>query len=164
EEVPSFEEGTDPRSNQKTLLPRPWPVGYPSNSPLNLVVMRYADVLLMAAEVHNELGNTADALRYLEMIRARAREGDSSVLPEVTTTSQQELRHEIWQERRYELALEGYRYYDIMRYNEVEQGYAEDLFHALGKTDFNSGQHTLFPIPQSEIDFSGGKLQQNPGW
>ncbi|WP_372636780.1 RagB/SusD family nutrient uptake outer membrane protein [Fodinibius sp.] len=164
EEVPSFAEGADPRANQKTLLPKPWPVGYPSNSPVNMMVMRYADVLLMAAEAHNELGNTGEALMYLEMIRARAREGDPSVLPEVTVASREELRHEIWQERRYELALEGYRYYDIMRYNEVEPGYAKELFDALGKTDFDPNKHTLFPIPQNEIDFSGGQLDQNPGW
>lgn len=164
QEIPEWLDDIEPRANQKTLLPKPWPVGYPGNSPRNVVVMRYADVLLMAAEANNELGNTGDALMYLEMIRARAREGDSTVLPEVTATGREELRHKIWQERRYELALEGYRYYDIMRYNEVESGYAKDLFDVLGKTSFDPGKHTLFPIPQSEIDFSGGQLQQNPGW
>lgn len=163
-EVPTFVNGAHPRANQKGMLPQPWPVGYSMNSPMNLLEMRYADVLLMAAEANNELGNSAEALRYLEMIRARAREGNTAILPEVTTTNQQELRHKIWQERRFELALEGYRYYDIMRYDKVEQGFAEDLFHALGKTSFNPAKHTLFPIPQSEIDFSDGQLQQNPGW
>lgn len=164
EEVPDWPGDVDPRANQKTLLPKPWPVGYPGNSPVNLIVMRYADVILMAAEAHNELDNAPEALRYLEMIRDRAREGDTAILPEVTTTSKVALRHAIWHERRVELALEGYRYFDIMRYNKVEPGYAEDLFHALGKTSFNSSKHILFPIPQNEIDFSGGTLQQNPGW
>lgn len=164
DEVPTFASGADPRANQKSLLPKPWPVGYPGNSPVNLLVMRYADVLLMAAEANNELGNTGEALRYLEMIRARAREGNPAILPEITTTNQVQLRHEIWNERRIELALEGYRYYDIMRYNEVEPGFAKDLFDSIGKTSFDPGKHTLFPIPQTEIDFSGGQLEQNPGW
>src|SRR5699024_11078007 len=164
DEVPDFPEDADPRANQKTLLPKPWPVGYPGNSPLNKVVMRYADVLLMAAEANNELGNTGEAPQYLEMIRARAREDNQDVLTEITTTNKQELRHKIWKERRYELALEGYRYFDILRYNEVEPGFAENLFNGLGKTSFDPGKHTLFPIPQSEIDFSGGTLEQNPGW
>jgi hypothetical protein len=164
QEVPVWPDDVDPRANQKTLIPKPWPVGYPSNSPVNMIVLRYADVLLMAAEAHNELGNPTEALRYLEMVRERAREGNPSVLPEITTTNKIELRHIIWHERRVELALEGYRYFDILRYNEVEPGFAQELFHTLGKTNFDPAKHTLFPIPQSEIDFSGGTLTQNPGW
>lgn len=163
DEVPVFAAGTDPRANRKSMLAKPWPVGYPSNSPVNKVELRYADVLLMAAESNNELGNTADALNYLEMIRARAR-GDQDILPEITTTDKIELRHAIWDERRSELAMEGYRYFDILRYNKVEPGFAENLFHSLGKTNFDPAKHILFPIPQSEYDFSEGTLDQNPKW
>ncbi|MEX2639053.1 MAG: RagB/SusD family nutrient uptake outer membrane protein [Balneolales bacterium] len=164
EDMPDFPDDVDPRANKKTMMSQPWPPGYPGNSPVNLVYMRYADVLLMAAEASNELGNTSDALMYLEDIRERARGGDDSVLPEVLVTGREELRHAIWEERRFELALEGYRYNDILRYNRVEPGFAEQLFHGLGKTSFDPEQHLLFPIPQSEIDFSGGVIEQNPGW
>lgn len=164
QEVPEWPDDVDPRANQKSMLSKPWPDGYPGNSSVNRVVMRYADVILMAAEAHNELGNLSEAHRYLEMIRSRAREGNPTVLFEITTTDQVQLRHAIWHERRVELALEGYRYFDIMRYNKVEPGYAKKLFDALGKTSFDPSKHTLFPIPQREIDFSGGSLQQNPGW
>jgi len=155
--------GTDPRANEKTMLPRPFPPGFAGHSPLNRVVMRYADVLLMAAECDNELGNTSDALKYLEMVRARAREG-KPVLPEITETNMIKLRHIIWNERRHELADEGYRAYDIRRYDKVEPGFAKKLYDALGRTNY-SAKDALYPIPQIEMDFdTKGVLQQNPGW
>ncbi|GAP69301.1 starch-binding protein associating with outer membrane [Bacteroidales bacterium 6E] len=163
-EIPVFASGTDPRANRKSMLPKPWPVGYPPNSPVNKVEMRYADVILMASEAYNELGNQGNALNYLEMIRSRARAGNPDILPPITTTDQIELRHAIWNERRSELGMEGYRYFDILRYNRLEPGFAQTLFHSLGKTSFDPAKHTRFPIPQSEIDFSGGSLEQNPGW
>ena len=159
-----WEAGTDPRANQKTMLPRPFPAGFAGQSPLNRVVLRYADVLLMAAECNNELGNPTEALKYLEMIRARAREG-KNVLPQITTTDKMKLRHLIWDERRWELALEGYRAFDIRRYNKIEPGFAIALYQAVGKTDYTEPKHLLYPIPQAEIDFDVNKvLTQNPGW
>jgi len=157
--------GTDPRANQKTMLPRPFSPGFAGHSPLNRVVLRYADVLLMASECYNELGQTADALTYLEMIRERAREG-AAVLPEIAETDKVALRHLIWDERRFELALEGYRAYDIRRYDVVETGFAKTLYLGIGKTAYTEGKHELYPIPQSEMDFDEFTkvLQQNPGW
>src|SRR5208283_2928022 len=72
-------------------------------------LIRYADVLLMAAEVLNENGNQTQALVYLNMIRARARQGNNAILPNITTTNQDPLRTKILTERRHELALEGFR-------------------------------------------------------
>lgn len=156
--------GTDPRANQKTMLPRPFPPGFAAHSPLNRTVLRYADVLLMAAECENELGNTGQALEYLEMIRSRAREGHD-ILPEITANDPIELRHLIWEERRWELALEGYRAYDIRRYNDVEPGFAEELYQSIGKDKFTASKHLLYPIPQAELDYdTEGVLTQNPGW
>lgn len=156
--------GTDPRANQKAMIPRPFDPGFAGHSPTNRVVLRYADVLLMAAECYNEDGNTGEALRYLEMVRARVREG-LAVLPEITETDKVALRHLIWDERRYELALEGYRAFDIRRYDKIEPGFAENLYHGIGKTDYNPGKHNLYPIPLNEVDFdTEGILEQNPGW
>lgn len=156
--------GTDPRANQKTMLPRPFDPGFAGHSPTNRVLLRYADVLLMAAECYNETGNTGEALRHLEMIRARAREGQA-VLPEITETDKIALRHLIWNERRYELALEGYRAFDIRRYEKVEPGFATNLYHGIGKTDYDHSKHGLYPIPLNEMDFdTEGILEQNPGW
>lgn len=122
---------------------------------INARLMRYADVVLMNAEAANELGNTTEALNKLEMVRARARGNNTGVLPKVTTTNPDELRAAIHQERRIELAMEAERYFDLVRWGE-----AADVLGA----KWVEGKNELFPIPQSEIDLSGGTLVQNPKW
>lgn len=119
-------------------------------------LIRYADVLLMAAEVLNENGKPGEALIYLNKVRERAREGNNSLLPDITTTDQALLRDKILLERRHELAMEGHRYYDLVR-----TGKATEI---LGPLGFVTGKHELLPIPQNEIDISKGTLAQNPNW
>jgi len=121
---------------------------------LNIRVIRYADVLLMHAEAACESGNTVEALDKLEMVRARARGGNSAVLPKITTTDINELRGKIHQERRIELAMEWERFYDLVRWDEAKTTI----------TGFVVGKHELFPIPQIEIDRSSGIITQNPGY
>ncbi len=124
----------------------------------NLRMLRYGEVLLMNAEATNELGQSAKALTSLNLVRARARGGATGVVPNVTTTAQADLRQAIWKERRLELAFEHDRYFDLVR-----QGRAAAVFQALGK-NFVTGKHELFPIPQPQIQLSGGQLTQNPGY
>lgn len=136
-------------------------VWYPGASTItqwghNRRLIRYADVLLMAAEALNENDNPDDALLYLNEVRARAREGNTSILPDITVTDKSELRNIILEERRHELALEGHRFWDLVR-----TGRASTV---LGPLGFETGKHELFPIPQNEIDISQGSLQQNPNW
>jgi starch-binding outer membrane protein, SusD/RagB family len=119
-------------------------------------VIRYSDVLLMNAEAANETGNTTLALASLEMVRARARAGNSAVLPPVTTTDQGQLRLAIWHERQVELAMESDRFFDVIR-----QGRAATLF---ADRHFVAGKNELQPIPTSEIQLSGGLIKQNPGY
>ncbi|HWL00350.1 MAG TPA: RagB/SusD family nutrient uptake outer membrane protein, partial [Parapedobacter sp.] len=118
----------------------------------------YADVVLMAAEAANEIGNTDLALDYLEQVRARARGSNPDVLPPVTTTDQEELRQAIRHERQVELAMENERFFDLVRW-----GIDVDTFHAAGKTGYQT-KHRFLPIPQVEIDRSGGVLIQNPNY
>ncbi|GAB6124069.1 RagB/SusD family nutrient uptake outer membrane protein [Dysgonomonas termitidis] len=125
---------------------------------VNIRIIRYPDVILMAAEAANETGNTDDALEYLEMVRAHARGASSSILPKVTTTDMVELRKAIQRERRAELALEPDRFYDLVRW-----GTATEVLHAAGKTNYQN-KHALLPVPQSEIDKSNGVLKQNPDY
>ena len=125
---------------------------------VNIRLIRYSDVLLMAAESANELGMTNDAINYLEQVRSRARGGDNTILPKVTTTVQSELRNAIRHERRVELALEFDRFYDLVRW-----GIAKEVLHAAGKTKYQD-KHALLPIPQIEIDRSNGVLVQNPNY
>ncbi|MFT5861211.1 MAG: hypothetical protein ACI865_003333 [Flavobacteriaceae bacterium] len=120
----------------------------------NKRMIRFADILLMAAEANNELGNASLALEYLERVRARARSGNAAILPEVTTTDQAALRLAIEEERNFELAFEGLRYWDLVR-----TGRAKDILTPLGFVD---GKHQLMPIPQSEIDITEKRMTQNP--
>lgn len=124
---------------------------------LNIRLLRYADVLLMAAEAANEVGgaaNTTKALGYLEMVRGRAR-GTASVLPQVTTTVQADLRTAIKKERRAEFGMEYERFFDLVRW-----GDAVNVLGAAGYTD----KCKYYPIPQSIIDKAQGKLTQNADW
>jgi len=122
----------------------------------NRRLIRYADVLLMAAEALNENDKPGDALPLLNEVRERARGGNGSILPDVTVTEKNALRNAILEERRHELALEGHRFWDLVR-----TGRAAIV---LGPLGFQTGKHELLPIPQNEIDISQGSLQQNPNW
>lgn len=122
----------------------------------NRRLLRYSDVLLIAAEALNENNKPSDALVYLNMVRARAREGNAAILPDITETDKNVLRAIILNERRHELAMEGHRFWDLVR-----TGKAVDV---LGPLGYKSGKHELFPIPQAELDLSQGSLTQNPGW
>ena len=124
----------------------------------NIRLIRYADVVLMAAEAANELGNTGEASDHLEMVRARARGTNASLLPKVTTTNQAEMRDAIRHERRVELGMEFDRFYDLVRW-----GIAQEVLHAAGKTGYQE-KHTLLPLPQNEVDKSNGVLVQNPNY
>ena len=119
-------------------------------------LIRYADVLLMAAEALNENNKPNEALSYVNMVRARAREGNNDILPDITTTDQAELRNLILEERRHELAMEGHRFWDLVRTGNGPT--------VLGPLGFVTGKHELLPIPQTEIDISQGSLTQNPNW
>lgn len=122
----------------------------------NRRLLRYADVLLMAAEALNENNKPSEALIYLNRVRERAREGNNAILPDITTTDQTELRDIILNERRKELALEGHRFWDLVRTGKAAE--------VLGPLGYMQGKHELFPIPQTEIDVSQGSLTQNPNW
>ena len=122
----------------------------------NRRLIRYSDVLLMAAEALNENNKPGEALLYLNQVRERAREGNPDILPDVTTTDKDELRMAILNERSHELAMEGHRFWDLVR-----TGMAGEI---LGPLGFVTGKHELLPVPQTEIDISQGSLDQNPNW
>jgi len=113
-------------------------------SPLDYKVIRYADVLLMAAEAHSRTGNEGLALGYLKQVRDRVS------MPEITSGGNQ-LTDDILQERIYELSGEGHRFFDLVRTERA----ADEI------DGFVTGKHELFPIPQLEIDLAGGNWQQN---
>lgn len=127
-------------------------IGLPDNdltSPVNLVVVRYADVLLMAAEAHvrSTTPNEGLAKTYLKEVTDRVN------MPEITSGGSQ-LVEDIWNERRLELSMEGHRFFDLVRTGQA----------ATEITGFVTGKHEFFPIPQVEIDLAGGNWTQNPNY
>jgi hypothetical protein len=150
-----------------------------SDQPYNIRYLRYADVLLLYAEVLNENNKTQEALKYLNMVRDRARATNpldprrifqvmnvTVDLPAVTTTDKTQLKNKIWHERRVELAMEYHRRVDLIRqkrYGNVMRTFGQTWKTTKGAS-FDDGVHNLCPIPQDEIDRSNGKLVQNPGY
>jgi tetratricopeptide (TPR) repeat protein len=116
----------------------------------NFRTLRYAEVLLMAAEAFNRSTSPDDtkARLYLNKVRQRAF-GD--LLHDITSSGTA-LRQAIWDERRLELAMEGDRFFDLVRTGQA----------AAKITNFVTGKHEVFPIPQEEITISG--ITQNPGY
>ena len=112
--------------------------------------IRFADVLLMAAEAFSRGGSDDKAKGYLNQVRQRA--GLSSLL----TISGPAVLEAIYAERQLELALEGHRFFDLVR---TGRAVAE-----LGDQGFVAGKNEVLPLPQSEIDIAEGNLIQNPGY
>lgn len=118
-------------------------------NPNNYRSIRYADVLLMAAEANNRKANSDDtaALNYVNQVRARA-----SLAP--LNVSGANLTNAIYQERRVELMGEGHRFFDLVRTGRAAQAI----------NGFVVGKHEVFPIPQIEIELAGDRWEQNPGY
>jgi len=127
------------------------------NGPGNDRILRYADILLMHAEAAYHNGNEGGALMSINQVRARARGGNNAILPDITASGPT-LLNAIYHERRVELALEGHRFFDLIRWGTVG-----NVMRSTG-VNFMDGVHELFPIPQSQIDVTNGTLVQNPGY
>jgi hypothetical protein len=138
--------------NQKYLPRKGQTSGQPELNYLNNYrIIRYSDVLLMAAEAFNKKANPDDvtAQGYLNQVRRRAF-GDQA---HDITSSGSSLYTAILNERRLELAMEGERFFDLVRTGQAAS--------VLG-SNFKTGKHELFPIPDAEVKGSG--LAQNPGY
>ncbi|WP_262247913.1 RagB/SusD family nutrient uptake outer membrane protein [Parapedobacter soli] len=136
-----------------------------NNSELNIIIMRYAEVLLNYAEALNEsTGPTDNVYWALNEIRKRPSVGMPLVKQGLT---KDEMREVIRLERRVELALEGRYYSDIRRWKIAEQTNNSPIYNAAGgvieRRTFNSQRDYLWAIPPSQIDLNP-ELEQNPNW
>lgn len=120
-------------------------------NPNNYRSIRFADVLLMAAEAYNR-GSISDntAQQYLNRVRRRAF-GDMA--HDIISTGSN-LTGDIYAERRLELVGEGHRFFDLVRTGRA----AQEI------NGFVTGKHELFPIPQIEIELAGSRWAQNPNY
>lgn len=120
-------------------------------NPNNYRAIRYADVLLMAAEAYNRGGiDDGKARLYLNEVRRRAF-GDVN---HDATASGAALTDVIWAERRVELVGEGHRFFDLVRTGKA----AQEI------DGFSPNKNEIFPVPVEEIQFSAGNWTQNPGY
>ena len=153
-------------------------------SGVNYYIMRYADVLLMAAEAAAETGDTGMALDYVNQVRNRAKSsnymqavdgsGDAAtyvIEPYASFDSQDMARKAVRFERRLELGMEGHRLFDLRRWgvaetvmNEYFANESRTITNIANKVSPYEAKHNLLPIPVSAIDLSGNVLTQNPGY
>jgi starch-binding outer membrane protein, SusD/RagB family len=159
-------------------------------SNLNVELLRYADVLLMAAECEVEVGDLNKARAYVNQVRKRA--GNSAQgaktmkvainAPEITWakykigtydaawSDKNAARDAVRLERKLELALEGHRLFDLQRYGtlvDVVTGYLareKKVVPILSGGSNPTAKNLAFPLPQSEVTRSGGKIKQNDGY
>ncbi|WP_440133692.1 RagB/SusD family nutrient uptake outer membrane protein [Chitinophaga sancti] len=125
------------------------------------VVIRYADVLLMAAELNLD-GNLAKAQDYYNQVRDRAFQSTSY---RKTLTADASGKTLIMNERRLELALEGQRYWDLLRQGvDVAKAAIDNASTSDMTVSFPAATKGLFKIPEQEISLSNGVYQQNAGW
>ena len=177
--VPSYQQQSDENYLGNTMLNNKYgmyrdPAGigggygkwslHASRGPLNNKQIRYADVLLMYAEACLGAGDAGTAKAYIDQVRGRVG------LAGVPAATDATLRHE----RRCELAMEGHRWFDLVRWEGVDgtglkahmDAYkateTEDVKHHI--QEFVANKHELFPIPQEERQLNPTEMEQNPGY
>lgn len=130
----------------------------------NMPILRYSDVLLMYAEVLNELGRTGEAIPYVEQVRERAGLADP-----LTDYNQESLRILIANERQVEFCFENQRWYDLKRTGKaLEVMTAHGQYEIANKSYVDPGSYQitpdklLAPIPILEVELN--QLEQNPGY
>lgn len=133
----------------------------------NYAQMRYAEVLLIAAEALNEVSpGSTEANSYVNRVRARARNhaGTMSTFPEDVTTglSQDEFRTMVLEERRWELAFEFKRWYDIKRRNLGATAFGPGGFEV--RPNFSAARDYLYPLPNDELQRNPNLEPQNTGY
>jgi len=151
----------------------------------NTIIIRYADALLWKAEALIELGREDEALPIINQVRTRAansavKDADGNDVSNYDVSTYQDGQNIDWTqetarealrfERRLELAMEGWRFFDLVRWG-IAAETLNDYFDAeaqrrdyLEDAGFQEGRDEYLPIPQQQIDFSDGSYTQNPGW
>ena len=120
------------------------------------VLLRFSDILLMGAEL-----GSAKAQQYFDKVRQRAGLDSKPVSLEA-----------IKAERRHELAFEGIRYFDLLRWHDEEAAFAQIKNISVKNIGVDEAYNSSYrpetngflPIPESQVLLSDGKLEQNPGW
>ncbi len=141
-----------------------------TNTPINFPLIRYADVLLMLAECHNELGDVDNAVKYINMVRTRK----STNMPALNSgnswleaRTKEAVRERIVHERGVEFAGEGLRFSDLRRWRLAEKyctGIKKTIHGTKRQTALFTERDYLWPIPGEETEMNPALLPNNPGW
>lgn len=157
--------------------------GHQTYNAYNVMIIRFADILLMAAEAEIEVGTLAKALEYTNMVRKRAANTTDFVTIDGKPAANYKIalydsfptkefaKSAVRFERRLELGMEGYRFYDLVRWGEDVEAINRYLKYdqvllpgAFGGASYQA-KHALLPLPQSQIDLVGADiLKQNPNY
>lgn len=157
-----------------------WTAGVTAN---NYTIIRFADVLLWAAECEVEVGSLVNAVTLVNQVRSRVKDNPATWVKDggvnaanyqvglyLVFPDQAYGRKAVRFERKLELAMEGHRFFDLVRYGiadvELNAYIAKEKAQRAFFTSavFTKGKNEYFPIPQSQIDLSKGALKQNPGY
>ena len=173
------------KSQENTLTDgSSWTRGY---SVMNYTILRFADVLLMAAEAEIEVGDVNKAREYVNRVRTRAANKDSFVKNkagnapaanytigtyDMAWSDKDVARNAVRFERKLELSGEGHRFFDLVRWGIAEKALnaylavdGKILSIKFGGSKFTAGKNEYLPIPQAQIDIQGKDiLKQNPGY
>jgi len=142
--------------------------GYGGN---DWILLRYADIILNIAELYMYQNDNATAIKYLDMVRARAQRPDyATMMTDASYAAKYPtLKLAILHERRVELAFEHHRWHDLTRFFNAQE--LVDYFHAKSQADYDNSPLTnfttkdyYFPIPYSEYQLDPEKMYQNPGY
>ena len=154
---------------------RPTNLGVGGPSDVDFPYYRYAEAMLVYAEAQNEMGNPATAVKFINLLRARARRGTGSAsLPEPhdygtrgEALDMVAVREAIYQERNWEMAHEGKRWFDQIRRNSIEPGTWKSSLTVHDPETATRGDvsefRMRFPIPGPEMSLISN-LKQNPGY
>lgn len=146
----------------------------------NVRYMRTAEVYLIYAEACYHTGDETQARWAVNQVRARARaEADLTTFPNALPdiddgVTGEALLNAIWQERRVEIAMEGHRFYDLVRQSKIRPDRAANVLNSFYKNPVNAngdpmlnldnpfvtGEHEYLPIPKSETDLTGGNISK----
>lgn len=144
-------------------------VGADNTIDIKIVVLRYADILLMKAEALNETGfPNSEALNLLNQVRTRFTANQPIVQSQLS--SKKDWQNVLMHERRIEFAFENLRWFDLVRTDLAKEVMTEKRFGGDRTNSASALPYTfadrdlLFPVPQVQIDASGGSLAQNPGY
>lgn len=140
------------------------------HTPFNFPLIRLGDVLLMLAEAYNETGQLDKAIVELNKVRARSNmPGLNSGPAWLAVNNGEEVFDRIFHERAVELAGEGLRYFDLKRWNMLEEVTGGGVIEksVVGDNLLTRGfqsRHVLWPVPAQEIELNPALAPNNPGW